>query len=390
MKNKLLKFFAIFSLIIGIIFLCTNFITFNKNITFYKVVSENIFTDSENLNSSIIIFKSNTNISKYKIETKCNHIFEYLWEKNRLYLFNFKLLDNKCENPKFYLSDWNKKIESTKFELNIEKKSDIFLNFVDYSNEELLKINQKLLSEITKYSKYKKINKSSLSKIKKNRYYKELIYKKNILKNILERRSKKYENPVKWYYIATWLNVIPNARRPYRSNYTDWIHHWWDIISPEWTTVSAIDDWVIIRVVEDFDFEDINNIIKEWEISYTQKIRNLDILRWKQVWLKTSKWDVMFYSHLNLIYENIKEWVYIKAWENIWTVWKTWVPDRDYNNFHLHFPIQKNPYDIKKINKYSYEDIMKWDWYLKWLSPDEVIKQQNDIFVKEAFKYEKK
>lgn len=390
MKNKLLKFFAIFSLIIGIIFLCTNFITFNKNITFYKVVSENIFTDSENLNSSIIIFKSNTNISKYKIETKCNHIFEYLWEKNRLYLFNFKLLDNKCENPKFYLSDWNKKIESTKFELNIEKKSDIFLNFVDYSNEELLKINQKLLSEITKYSKYKKINKSSLSKIKKNRYYKELIYKKNILKNILERRSKKYENPVKWYYIATWLNVIPNAGRPYRSNYTDWIHHWWDIISPEWTTVSAIDDWVIIRVVEDFDFEDINNIIKEWEISYTQKIRNLDILRWKQVWLKTSKWDVMFYSHLNLIYENIKEWVYIKAWENIWTVWKTWVPDRDYNNFHLHFPIQKNPYDIKKINKYSYEDIMKWDWYLKWLSPDEVIKQQNDIFVKEAFKYEKK
>lgn len=390
MKNKLLKFFAIFSLIIGIIFLCTNFITFNKNITFYKVVSENIFPDSENLNSSIIIFKSNTNISKYKIETKCNHIFEYLWEKNRLYLFNFKLLDNKCENPKFYLSDWNKKIESTNFELNIEKKSDIFLNFVDYSNEELLKINQKLLSEITKYSKYKKINKSSLSKIKKNRYYKELIYKKNILKNILERRSKKYENPVKWYYIATWLNVIPNAGRPYRSNYTDWIHHWWDIISPEWTTVSAIDDWVIIRVVEDFDFEDINNIIKEWEISYTQKIRNLDILRWKQVWLKTSKWDVMFYSHLNLIYENIKEWVYIKAWENIWTVWKTWVPDRDYDNFHLHFPIQKNPYDIKKINKYSYEDIMKWDWYLKWLSPDEVIKQQNDIFVKEAFKYEKK
>jgi len=205
--------------------LCTNFITFNKNITFYKVVSENIFTDSENLNSSIIIFKSNTNISKYKIETKCNHIFEYLWEKNRLYLFNFKLLDNKCENPKFYLSDWNKKIESTNFELNIEKKSDIFLNFVDYSNEELLKINQKLLSEITKYSKYKKINKSSLSKIKKNRYYKELIYKKNILKNILERRSKKYENPVKWYYIATWLNVIPNAGRPYRRNYS--FCYWW-------------------------------------------------------------------------------------------------------------------------------------------------------------------
>jgi len=61
----------------------------------------------------------------------------------------------------------------------------------------LLRINKELLSEIKKYSKYKKINKSNLSKIKKNRYYKELIYKQNILKSILERRSQKYENPVK-------------------------------------------------------------------------------------------------------------------------------------------------------------------------------------------------
>ena len=78
MKNKLLTFFAIFSLVIGLIFLCTNFINFNKNITFYKIVSENIFPNSKNLNSSIVIFKSNTNISKYKIETKCNNNFKYL------------------------------------------------------------------------------------------------------------------------------------------------------------------------------------------------------------------------------------------------------------------------------------------------------------------------
>jgi len=384
-KNKLTTFFAIFLLIISFIFLCSNFINIEKKISFYDYNSKNIFPDSKNLNSNIIIFKSNINISDYKIKTNCKNNLKFLWEKKDLYFFNFTLLDPNCDNPIFILSNWKEDFEKTKFELNIEKKSEIFLNVVDYSNNDLLKINRKILTEIQKYSKYKKIFQKSLANIKKNRFYKELIYKQNIINSIINRRSKKYEVPVKGYKIATWLNVIPNAGRPYRNEYTDWIHHWWDIIAPKWTPVSAIDDWVIIRVVENFDFEDISNMKKTWEISYTQKLRNLDILRWQQVWLKTSKWDVIFYSHLTIIYDNIKEWTFIKAWDNIWTIWKTWVPDKDYTNFHLHFPIMKNPYILNKVWKYSYEDIMAWDWYLKWETPDDIIIKQKNIFIEEAF-----
>jgi hypothetical protein len=156
-------------------------------------------------------------------------------------------------------------------------------------------------------------------------------------------------------------------------------------MAPRWTMTSAIDDWMIIRVVRDFSYEDISKIEKNWIITEIQKLRNLDILRWNQVWLKTSKWDVMFYSHLWEIPKNIKEWVFVSVWQDIWTIDKTWVPDKNYTNFHLHFPIQKNPYIIEKAWKYSWEDYMAWDWYLKWLSPDDIIIKQKDIFVDEAF-----
>ncbi|MDQ7022527.1 MAG: M23 family metallopeptidase [Candidatus Gracilibacteria bacterium] len=121
---------------------------------------------------------------------------------------------------------------------------------------------------------------------------------------------------------------------------------------------------------------------KEGKVSYTQKLRNLDILRGKQVWVKTSKGDVVFYSHLTDIYKNIIEGYFIESGENIGTVGSSGVPDRDYTNFHLHFSIMKNPYDIKKVGKYGYEDIMSWNWYLKGFSADEVIKGQENIFNK--------
>jgi hypothetical protein len=156
-------------------------------------------------------------------------------------------------------------------------------------------------------------------------------------------------------------------------------------MAPKWTMTSAIDDWVIIRVVRNFKFEDLNKLVKNWNLSNIQKLRNLDILRGNQVWLKTSKWDVMFYSHLWKIPNNIIEWTFVSVWQNIWTIDKTWVPDKDYKNFHLHFPIMKNPYLRKKAWKYSWEDIMAWDWYLKWLDPDTIIKEQKKIFVSEAF-----
>ncbi len=385
MKNKLITLFVILFLILGSFFVYFNYINIEKKIEFYGSISKNIFLESEKLNWTLLFFKSNTDISNYSLLSTCKVDFKYLSKKKNKYIYKLDFLGNNCVNSSFYLKKNWEKIKESNFRLNIFKKSDIFLGYVNYSDNKLTRIEKELSSETKRFSKYNKFKNKTLFNIKANRTYKELIYKKNILNNIIEKRKKKYKIPVPWYKISTWLNVIPNAARPYRAQYTDWIHRWWDIMAPKGTPVSAIDDWVIIRVVGYFDFEDISNIQKQWEISNSQKLRNLDILRWNQVWLKTTKWDVIFYSHLTEIYDNIYEWAFVNSWEYLWTIGSTWVPDREYTNFHLHFPIMKNPHNPKKVWKYSYEDIMGWDWYLKWQTPDEVIKNQKEIFVKEAF-----
>jgi hypothetical protein len=42
-------------------------------------------------------------------------------------------------------------------------------------------------------------------------------------------------------------------------------------------------------VVSEFEFNDLDKIEKKEDLSYDQQVRNLDILRGKQVWLKTMK-----------------------------------------------------------------------------------------------------
>ena len=118
--------------------------------------------------------------------------------------------------------------------------------------------------------------------------------------------------------------------------------------------------------------------VVDWKID--EKLRNLDLLRWNQVWLKTSKWDVVFYSHLNEIYSNIIEWNLIKAGTTLWTIWITWIPDKNYTDYHLHFAIHKNPYNNEKIGQNNLEDYMKWDWYFKWKSKEFILQNQSNIF----------
>ncbi len=363
------------------------FINFEKKISFLESSSNNIISWANWLDTVILIFQSTIDITDAEVKSTCETSTQFLGNTQDVYIYKMKLI-SICENPYFHLEFWWEIYESSEFKLHIENREKIFSLLIDYNNKTLESLRSKLVRKINNYSKDKEqmglIWENYFEKIKRERTYNELLYKEKITTNIINRRTYKYSVPVKWYEIAKWLNVIPNAKRDYRSWYTDWIHHWWDIMAPLWTPVSAIDDGIIIRVVDNFSYEDISNIKKWKNINHSQKLRNLDILRWNQVWLKTTKWDVIFYSHLDTIPESIKEWIIVPVGTTLWTIWVTGVPDKDYKNYHLHFPIQKNPYIHDKAWTYSMEDYMNWDWYLKWLNPTEVIAWQDDVFVKEV------
>jgi hypothetical protein len=195
-------------------------------------------------------------------------------------------------------------------------------------------------------------------------------------------RNSKYLIPISWNNLPQKFSKIPNSPRPYRSSYTDWIHHWWDFDTDFRHDVRAIDSWVIVRIVSNFKFDNLQKI-KHWKnLTYYEKLKNLDILRWNQVWLKTSRWDVAFYSHLDYIEPSLKVWSFVNKWEIIWKVWITWVPDKSYKDYHMHLPIHKNPHYKAKVWKYSIDNYMKWDWYYKWKSFDYILQHQEELFQK--------
>jgi murein DD-endopeptidase MepM/ murein hydrolase activator NlpD len=105
-------------------------------------------------------------------------------------------------------------------------------------------------------------------------------------------------------------------------------------------------------------------------------------LRGNQVWLKTSKWDLIFYSHLAEIENGLKEWQKVFEWQTLGTVGITGVPDKNYTDYHLHFELRKNPYDLKMAWKYTLQDYMNWDWYFKWKSAQYIQQNQYTIFQK--------
>ena len=83
---------------------------------------------------------------------------------------------------------------------------------------------------------------------------------------------------------------------------------------------------------------------------------------------------------VNQVYDNIQVWTMIKAWTEIGTVWKTWVPDKEYKDFHLHFEVRQNPYTSTKVWKNTVLDYMWWNWYFKWYDREYLLQNQYNIF----------
>ena len=359
-------------------------IIFSPSIGEIKLLSKNIFLNSNKLDNTLVIVESDSSISDYNFHSLCNTKTKFLWKKLWKYYFKVDFLDVDCNSSDLFLKNKDSIVINSNIKLNVVDHADLFSLFIDYSDEDLNSFNETLESNIKKYSLFKDYDDSSsldyYNFLTKNRVYNELVYKKRVLDSILLKRSEKYISPVEWYNISSDHSKIPNAGRPYRESYTDWIHHGWDIDAPIDTEVRALDDGIIVRIVSNFDYSDLSKIYYSENLTYEQELRNLDLLRWNQVWLKTSKWDVVFYSHLDKVYNDLKEWDFVQRAYPLWTVWVSWVPDKNYTDYHLHFAIQKNPYNKDKVWKYDMEDYMKWDWYFKWETKQYILSNQDKVF----------
>jgi hypothetical protein len=237
-------------------------------------------------------------------------------------------------------------------------------------------------TRLESYSNMRNTTKIDFQNLVKSRKYNEVSYVHSVIMTILESREYPYLIPIEWYSLPIQKSHMPNFSRGYRESYTDGIHHWWDIYAANKSEIRAIDSWLIVRIVSDFSYENLGALKYGDNLSYREETRNLDLLRGNQVWLKTMKGDIVFYSHLADVYSDIRVWDFVAKWAKLWTTWVSGVPERNYSDYHLHFAIQKNPYNKLRAWKYSFDDYMDWDWVLKWLSMEEVRIQQANIFVK--------
>jgi murein DD-endopeptidase MepM/ murein hydrolase activator NlpD len=137
---------------------------------------------------------------------------------------------------------------------------------------------------------------------------------------------------------------------------------------------------VIVRIVNDFMESDFSRVVYDANMSDNQKLKNLDILRWNQVWLKTMKGEVIFYSHLSSVADSLQEGQFVKSGQKLWKIGVSWVPEAGYDDYHLHFAIMKNPYNASRAGSYDFGDYMSWDWQTKWLDAAQTAEAQKKIF----------
>lgn len=384
-KKILLAAILLVSSIWGYSLVFSSSLVFGFEVEYMWELSSQVYLDDTKLSKTIVAYKANSDISEYTIHSSCNTDTKFIQKYKNIYFFQVDFSQNRqCSNNNIVLHNGEDIIVHTMSQLDFIPKNHKFSEFIDYSDAELRLYAWGLSIDMRKNNVYKNYDGSEIVKyypyLNGQRKYLEAEYQKNIIDEILLARDKKYLIPVRGKTLSSWHSKIPNAPRNYRASYTDGIHHGWDIDGYLWEEVIALDDGIIVRVVSEFDRSDFDKIDYGSNLSEYQKTRNLDILRGKQVWLKTMKGEVVFYSHLNDIAAGIEEWVRVTRWEVLGTIGVTGVPGKEYKDYHLHFPIMENPYRIEEAGSYDFGDYMFWNWKLKDLPRAEVLKQQKDIF----------
>jgi len=359
--------------------------SFEPEVTFGTTIGWEIILWDEDLSRQVVVFKSTWNIaSGYEVSSLCNTSSRYLDNYKNLYFFEIFYLDELCQSSSVVLKKWDILYPQSTWNVVLSEQNNIFDSYLDHSNTDLLSMQKEYTNTISETAIYKNFNSDEIVKYLSfalwQRRYREAFFHNTLISEILTGRESKYLNPVPTRTFSNHATKIPNSWRPYRATYTDGIHHGWDIDGQIGDKIIALDDGLIVRVVRGFDnTRDFDRIIYG-SLNDDQQAKNLDVLRGNQVWLKTMKGDVVFYSHLDTIPENIVEWMMIEKWVDIGTVGVTWVPEVGYDDYHLHFAIMKNPYNSAEAGTYDFWDYMMWDWYGRGLSYEDTVALRKNTF----------
>ncbi len=357
--------------------------TATPKITLVDSVSDTLFIWSKPLSATTLSLSSNVDLSNATLASSCDISSRLFSRELNIYTFVLRYNTPDCLSDIIVLKDTSGAIiENSQIKLNVYSDFELYDRFVDYSSPALEKILRSLKSKIKKTEIFVTATQAAgESKLdfyaKKIRHF-QYKYNADIIETILTYRQHKYIVPVEWKTISTKLSHLPNALRPYRASYTDGIHHGWDVSGEKWEMTIALDNGIITRVVSDFTQKNFADIVYWDNLSEQQKLDNLDVLRGNQVWLKTMKGDVVFYSHLGDV--SVEVWDIVFAGAPIGTIDSTGVPGADYHDYHLHFPVHKNPYNSNRAGTYSYDEIMKWPWYFKGRSASYIREHQSDVF----------
>ncbi|MDD3145454.1 MAG: M23 family metallopeptidase [Candidatus Gracilibacteria bacterium] len=376
-------FVIILSSIIGFISLIFYYSAFSSvyatddSIQLDLKLTNNIYLDSDNLNNTLFLYKSDYDLKQHKFTSSCSINSKLIGSNSKYYLFEVKYLDDNCDDGNISLVSEEKEVVRNE-KINIFSKSKIYNIFLDYNTSDLEKFNMILNNKLEELVNNKTKNRKF--KIRKDRKVQEINYIKGIIEHILLKREENYVMPVLGKTISDHPSRVPNARRPYRASITDGIHHGWDIYGPLGEETISIDDGLVVRVIRDFQYSDLSKLNRSSNLSDLEKAKNLDIYRGNQVWIKTMKGDIVIYSHLTEVSSNIKEGEIINKGDFVGTTGITGVPDKNYKDYHLHFTVHKNPFDSDKVGNYTIDDYLLWDWYYKGRTISYVLENQNKIF----------
>ncbi len=360
-------------------------LVFNPEIRFRMAVSDEVYLNSESLQDTVLVYQSNVDLKNATISSLCDIKSDFLLSEKNLYFFSVDYSgDTNCKNGNVVLTLWEESYANTIHKLNLIHDISLYNEFIDYATPKLKEYQASLRKDIDSLSIFKDYKRNNIVKYFKfyiwQKAYQNMSYKSSIISDILTQREKKYLNPVVGRSFSDTPSKIPNSGRPYRAAYTDGIHHGWDIDGNIWDELIALDNAIVVRVVDGFQDSDFSRIVYWDSLGEEQKLKNLDILRGNQVWLKTMKGEVVFYSHLDFVEGDITEWSVVKRGQKVWKVWVSGVPEKGYDDYHLHFAVMKNPYNILRAGSYDFWDYMAWDWLWKWKTYNELIELRKDTF----------